>query len=89
MSIKITPGSIESDGHVVLLPAGLTGIVTLDDGTTYDLGPAGQVVIEVESHDHAKEVAIAASKLAHDSDALPDVSFDEATSRKNLQLKKG
>lgn len=47
MTIKITPGSIESDGHVVLLPVGLTGEVTLDDGTTYDLGPASQAAIEV------------------------------------------
>lgn len=86
--LKITPGSIVSDGHVVLLPAGLTGEVTTDDGTTYDLGPATQVAIEVVSHDHAKEVALAASQLAHDDEALPDVSHDEALSRKNLGLTK-
>lgn len=68
MTLKITPGSttpgsIESDGHVVLLPAGLTGTVTTDDGTTYDLGPATQLAIEVDSHDHAKEVAFAASQV--------------------------
>ena len=28
MTLKITPGSIVSDGHVVLLPVGLTGTVT-------------------------------------------------------------
>ncbi len=89
MTLKITPGSIASDGHVVLLPAGLTGEVTVGDGTTYDLGPSTQIAIEVDSHDHAKEVALAASQLAHDSDALPDISHDEAQSRKNLGLKKG
>ncbi len=88
MSIKITPGSIVSDGHVVLLPAGLTGEVTLDDGTTVDLGPASQTAIEVASHDQAKEVALAASQLAHDDESLPDVTYDEAASRKNLNLKK-
>lgn len=88
MALKITPGSIESDGHVVLLPPGLTGTVTTDDGTTYDLGPASQIAIEVDSHDHAKEVAFAASQLAHDSDDLPDVVHDEAGSRKNLGLTK-
>lgn len=89
MTIKITPGSIVSDGHVVIMPAGLTGEVTLEDGTTYNLGPASQEAIEVDSHDHAKQVAFVASKLAHDSDALPDVSYDEAQSRKNLGIKKG
>ncbi len=87
MSMKITPGSIVSDGHVVILPAGLTGEVTLGDGTTVDLGPASQIAIEVDSHDHAKEVALLASQLAHDSDDLPDVAFDETTSRKNLGKK--
>lgn len=88
MTLKITPGSIESDGHVVLLPPGLTGEVTTDDGTTYDLGPAHQIAVEVESHDHAKEVALAASQLAHDDESLPGVEHDEAQSRKNLGLKK-
>ena len=88
MALKITPSSIESDGHVVLLPPGLTGEVTLGDGTTYDLGPAGQVAIEVDSHDHAKEVAFEASKMAHDDENLPDVQHDETLSRKNLGLKK-
>jgi hypothetical protein len=86
--LKITPGSIESDGHVVLLPAGLTGEVTTSDGRTYDLGPAHQVAIEVDSHEHAKEVAFEASKMAAASDELPDVTHDEAGSRKNLGLKK-
>ncbi len=85
MSIKITPGSIVSDGHVVLLPAGLTGEVTLDDGTTVDLGPSSQTVIEVDSHDHAKEVALLASDLAHDDDGLPDVTHDKKQSQKNLK----
>ena len=88
MALKITPGTIVSDGHVVLLPAGLTGQVTTGDGTTYDLGPASQIAVEVDTHNHAKEVALAASQLAHDSDALPDVHFDEALSRKNLTVKK-
>ena len=91
MALKITPGtggSIVSDGHVVLLPAGLTGEVTLGDGTTVDLGPASQIAIEVDSHDQAKEVALAASQLAHDDESLPGVAFDESTSRKNLNIKK-
>lgn len=88
MSLKITPGSIVSDGHVVLLPAGLTGEVTVGDGTTYDLGPSSQIAVEVDSHDHAKEVALVASQMAHDSDALPDVTFDQAQSRTNLAVKK-
>lgn len=88
MALKIIPGRIESDGHVVLLPAGLTGEVTLGDGTTYDLGPASQVALEVESLDHGKEVALVASRMAHDSDALPDVQHDEKQSLKNLNLGK-
>jgi hypothetical protein len=87
MTLKITPGSIVSDGHVVLLPGGLTGEVTLDDGTTYDLGPASQIAIEVESHEHAKQVALKASDMAHDSDALPDVKHDRKQSAKNLGIK--
>jgi hypothetical protein len=86
--MKSTPASYEGE-HVVLLPAGLTGTVTLQDGTTYDLGPGHQVVIEVESHDHGKEVGILASKLAVESDAVPAAAeFDEAASRKNLGLNK-
>ncbi len=88
MALKIIPGRIETGGHVVLLPAGLTGEVTLADGTTYDLGPASQVAIEVDSHDHAKEVALVASRMTHDSDALPDVQHDEKQSLKNLDLGK-
>lgn len=88
MALKITPGSIESDGHVVLMPAGLTGEVVTEDGTAYDLGPAGQVAIEVDSHDHAKEVALEVSKRAHDDESIP-VEHDEAQTRKNLGLKKG
>lgn len=88
MSLKITPGSIESDGHVVLLPPGLTGTVTVGDGTTYDLGPATQIAVEVDSHKHAREVALLASRLAHEDDSIP-VEHDEAQSRKNLGLTKG
>lgn len=87
MALKIIPGRIESDGHVVLLPAGLTGEVTVADGTTYDLGPASQVALEVESLDHGKEVALEASRMAHDSEALPDVHHDEAQSLANLDIK--
>jgi hypothetical protein len=89
--VKVTPGTntvYESDGHVVLLPPGLTGTVELEDGTVVDLGPANQVVIEVGSHDQAKEVALAASQLAHESEDLPNLQHDEAQSRKNLGLKK-
>lgn len=89
MALKITPGSIESDGHVVLLPAGVTGEVVTADGTAYDLGPASQVAVEVDSHDHAAEVALEVSKRVGDSDDFPDIAHDEATSRKNLGLKKG
>ncbi len=91
MSLKITPGtggSIVSDGHVVLLPAGLTGTVNAADGTAYDLGPASQIAIEVDSHEHAKEVALAASQLAHDDESLPDIHHDEKQSRKNLNITK-
>ncbi len=86
--MKQTAASYEGK-HLVILPAGLTGSVTLDDGTTIDLGPASQTVVEVGSEDHGKEVGFAASKLAHDSDALPDIIHDEAQSRRNLGLKKG
>lgn len=88
MSLKITPSSIESDGHVVLLPPGLTGEVTVGDGTSYDLGPASQVAIEVDSPEHAAEVAMAASQLAVDDENIPVDEFDEAQSRKNLGLTK-
>jgi hypothetical protein len=86
--MKSNPASYEGE-HIVLLPAGLTGTVTLQDGTTYDLGPGHQVVVEVESHDHGKEVGLLASKLAVDDDAVPSVTeFDEAASRKNLSIDK-
>jgi hypothetical protein len=88
MTLKITPGNIVSDGHVVLFPAALTGAVTLQDGTVYDLGPATQPAIEVASHEHAKEVAFIVSQLADASEDLPDVSHDQAQSRKNLGLPK-
>lgn len=88
MTLRITPGSIESDGHVVLLPQGLTGTVTTEDGREYDLGPAHQIAVEVDSHDHAREVAYVASVLAHEAEDLPDVVHDAAQSRKNLGLKK-
>lgn len=86
--LRITPGSIESDGHVVLMPAGLTGEVVLDDGTRYDLGPAAQIAIEVSSHDHAKKVALEVSRRANDDESIP-VEHDDAQSRKNLGIKKG
>lgn len=83
--LEIKPGSIVSDGHVVLLPAGLTGTVTTVDGETYDLGPASQIALEVKSHDHAKEVAFEASKMALESDEVSNVTeFDEEASRRNL-----
>lgn len=86
--MKQTPASFEGE-HVVLLPAGLTGSVTLEDGTTYDLGPGHQTVVEVASHDHGKEVGFLASKLALESEAVEDVTeFDEEQSRKNLGLNK-
>ena len=90
MTLKITPGRIESDGHVVLLPPGLTGTVEVGDGTTYDLGPAAQEVIEVSSPEHAAEVAMEASRMALADESVTAVQeFDEAQSRKNLGLKKG
>jgi hypothetical protein len=91
VTLHITPGSggsIVSDGHVVLLPPGLTGTVKLADGTTVDLGPANQIAVEVDSHEKAKEVGLLASQLAHDADDLPDVTHDETLSRKNLGLTK-
>jgi hypothetical protein len=90
MAMKVTPGtqgSIVSDGHVVLMPAGLTGSVEVE-GVTYDLGDAQNLAIEVESHEHAKEAALLISQLAHESADLPDVTHDEATSRKALGLPK-
>lgn len=87
--MQSTPASHQGE-HLVLLPAGLTGAVTLGDGTTVDLGPAGQTVIEVGTHDQAKEVAIVASQLAADDDSITAVEeFDESQSRKNLNIKKG
>jgi hypothetical protein len=86
--MKSTPASFEGE-HLVVLPVGLTGSVTLEDGTTYDLGPGHQVVVEVESHEHGKEVALLASKLAVEDDSIPTAAdFDEAASRKNLGLDK-
>lgn len=52
MTIKITPGSVVSDGHVVLTGP-ITGTVTTDDGTTYDVSA---VAVEVPD-EHAAEVA--------------------------------
>lgn len=88
MTLKITPGRIESDGHVVLMPPGVTGEVVTADGTTYDLGPASQIAVEVDSHDHAKAVALEVSRRVAADEAIPS-DHDEAQSRKNLGLKKG
>ena len=53
MAIQRTDTGWVSDGHVVVTgPA--RGAVTLEDGTTYDVSAD---VIEVESPDHAEEVA--------------------------------
>jgi hypothetical protein len=51
--IRLTPGHIESDGHVVLIGP-LTGDVTLADGTTIDVSP---VAVEVATVEEADEVA--------------------------------
>lgn len=51
--MKITPGSIVSDGHVVLTGP-IQGSVTLDDGTVVDVSP---VVVEVSSPEEAAELA--------------------------------
>lgn len=90
MALEITPGTnspgtIVSDGHVVLLPAGLTGSVTLADGTVVDLGGANDIAIEVDSHEQAKEVGLLASDLAHADKGLPDVEHDSKQSAKNLK----
>ena len=76
MTLKITPASIESDGHVVLLPAGVTGEVTLPD-------------IEVDNHEHAKQVAFEVSKRVGADESFPDIDHNEEQSRKNLGIKKG
>lgn len=90
MTLKITPGSIVSDGHVVLLPAGVTGEVTLDDGTTYNLGPATQNVIEVDSHEHALETALRVSDMVGESEDYPDVQHDRKLSERNFRaVRKG
>lgn len=47
-----------SDGHVVLTGPENSGVVALADGTEYDVSPE---VIEVDSHEHAKELAMALS----------------------------
>lgn len=86
--MKQTSASYEGK-HIVILPEGLTGTVTLEDGSTYDLGPGDHTVVEVDSHDHGKEVGLLASQLAHEDESLPDVTHDESLSRKNLGLKKG
>jgi len=52
MAIKITPGSIESTGHV-LLTGPITGSVELEDGTVVDVTPG---FIEVDP-DLADEIA--------------------------------
>lgn len=89
MTLKITGGEIVSDGHVVLMPAGVTGTVETSDGQTYDLGPAHQIAVEVDSQEHAAEVAYEVSKRCGESDDFPDVAFtdeDAKVSRKNLGL---
>jgi hypothetical protein len=86
--VKSTQATFEGE-HILLLPPGLTGSVTLDDGTVVDLGPGHQVVVELDSHEQAKEVALIASKLAAEDDTVTAVpEHDEAQSRKNLGLPK-
>lgn len=53
MAIRITPGHIEADGHVVLTGP-IQGTVTTADGETLDVSP---VAVEVESPEKAAEVA--------------------------------
>lgn len=53
MTLKITPGSIVSDGHVVLTGP-IRGTVETADGDVVDVTPE---VIEVESAEKAAEVA--------------------------------
>jgi hypothetical protein len=51
--MKYTPGSIVSEGHVVLTGP-ITGTVELSDGTVVDVSP---VIVEVSSQDEANELA--------------------------------
>lgn len=51
--MQYTPGSIVSEGHVVLTGP-ITGTVELADGTVVDVSP---VVVEVSSQEEADELA--------------------------------
>ena len=95
MTLRITPAAIESDGHVVLLPAGLTGEVEVD-GVAYDLSGRQAVVngvvvgvVVADTQEHAAELTLEASRRALESEDVPQVTeFDEEQSRKNLRLPK-
>lgn len=50
--MKYTPATVESKGHVVMTGP-ISGAVTLEDGTTYDVSG---LFVEVDP-DHAEEVA--------------------------------
>jgi hypothetical protein len=86
MAIKITPGSIVSDGHVVLTGP-ITGTVTTDDGTTYDVS---DVAVEV-AKEHVAEVAhLIGQRYAdegHPTD--PDFTYDARNYMAAKRQKKG
>jgi len=58
MNLRITPGSIESDGHIVLTGP-ITGTITTSDGTVVDVSAEA---VEVDSQEEADEIAQAVAQ---------------------------
>ena len=58
MTLRITPGSIESDGHIVLTGP-ITGTITRPDGTVVDVTAEA---VEVDTQEEADEIAQAVAE---------------------------
>lgn len=58
MNLRITPGSIESDGHIVLTGP-ITGTITRPDGTVVDVSAEA---VEVDTQEEADEIAQAVAE---------------------------
>jgi hypothetical protein len=82
--MKYTPAKVESTGHVVMTGP-ITGSVTLEDGTTYDVT---QPFVEVDP-DHAEEVAHLIGQRYADEGHPTDPNYTYDAPKKFSAKKKG
>lgn len=73
--MKITPGSIVADeGETVVLVGPITGTVTTEDGTTYDV--SGPAVALPDGHEHIDEIAHLVAQRYADEGHPNDPNFE-------------